>query len=306
MSWDYSHTTRVRVGGNLMRLTLFSASCGTSGETTTISSSSDATALASCTTFKGSIEIASTASGSIALDGITTISGDLTANSTGVTAISASSLQEITGEFSLTQMTTMTDLSFPELTKVGSINWVTLPALRALTFTTGLQETDSLYITDTQLTSLDGIDLQVASSILITNNRNLMSINMQLANVTDGIVLGDNNKELSIEFPNLIWANNMTIANCSEFSAPSLASVNSSIGFYTSTFKNLTAANLTTVGGDLSFIGNNELTNISMPILKSITGGFNIANNSALDIVDGFPKLSTVGGAVNFDGSFTQ
>lgn len=223
-----------------------------------------------------------------------------------MTAISASNLEEISGEFGLSQMTTLTDLTFPRLVKADSINWVTLPALRGLSFTTGLQEVKSLYISDTLLTSLDGIDLQVADNIVITNNRYLMSINMQLGNVTEAITLGQNNKDLAIEFPNMMWAQNMTIANCSEFSAPSLEAINGSIGFYFSTFKNLTAANLTEVGGDLTFVGNNELTNISMPLLTSIGGGFNVANNSALDTVDGFPALETVGGAVNFDGAFTS
>jgi hypothetical protein len=282
------------------------AQCGKDGETTTIQNSGDASALSGCSTYKGSIEIASTTTGSISLDGISTIQGDLIANATGVTSISASNLEEIGGEFQLSQMTTLTDLTFPRLVKADSINWVTLPALRGLSFTTGLQEVTTLLISDTQLTSLDGIDLQIASSIMINNNRNLMSINMQLGNITESIDLNSNNKDLAIEFPNLIWANNMTIANCSEFSAPSLEAVNGSIGFYSSTFQNLTAANLTTVGDDLTFVGNNELTNISFPLLTMIGGGFNVANNSALETVDGFPKLESVGGAVNFDGAFTD
>lgn len=290
------------------RLILFSppAQCGESGETTTIENSGDASALSGCSTYRGSIEIASTATGSIALDGISTIEGDLVANATGVTGISASNLEEIGGIFQLSQMTTLTDLSFPRLTKADGIDWVTLPALRALSFTTGLQEVSTLLISDTQLTSLDGIDLQVANSIMINNNRNLMSISMQLGNITESIDLNSNNKDLAIEFPNLIWANNMTIANCSEFSAPSLESVNSTLGFYSSTFQNLTAANLTSVGDDLTFVGNNELNNISFPMLTMIGGGFNVANNSALETVDGFPLLESVGGAVNFDGAFTE
>lgn len=282
------------------------AQCGESGETTTIENSGDASALSSCSTYKGSIEIASTATGSIALDGISTIEGDLIANATGVTGISASDLEEIGGIFQLSQMTTLTDLSFPRFVKADGIDWVTLPALRALSFTTGLQEVSTLLISDTQLTSLDGIDLQVANSISINNNRNLMSISMQLGNITESIDLNSNNKDLAIEFPNLMWANNMTIANCSEFSAPSLESVNSTLGFYSSTFQNLTAANLTSVGDDLTFVGNNELNNISFPMLTTIGGGFNVANNSALETVDGFPLLESVGGAVNFDGAFTE
>lgn len=289
------------------RLTQFlAAQCGTNGQTMTIQNSGDASALAGCSTIKGSLEITNAATGTISLDGISTINGDLIANSTGVTSISAANLQKIEGTFQLTSMTTLTDLSMPLLTECNAIDWVTLPALRALTFTTGLQKVGTLYISDTQLTSLDGIDLQVADSVEINNNRNLMTISMQIGNVTDAIDINSNNRQLTIDFPNLIWAQNMSIANCSEFSAPSLAAINGSIGFYTSTFENITAANLTQVGDDLTFVGNSELTNVSFPMLTMIGGGFNIANNSALDVVTGFPKLESVGGAVNFDGAFTE
>jgi hypothetical protein len=174
-----------------------------------------------------------------------------------------------------------------------------------LSFTTGVQELNMLTIQDTQLSSLDGINLEVAETFLVTNNRYLTSINMQLGNVSDSIILGANSRNLVIEFPNLIWANNMTISNCSEFSAPSLETVNGSVAFYYSTFQNLSAANLTEVGGDLTFVANNALTNISMPMLTSV-GSLAVANNSALETVNGFGALETIAGALDFDGGFTE
>jgi hypothetical protein len=284
---------------------LFIAQCGDGG-TITIQNSGDATALASCSTIDGSIEIAEGTTGNIALDGISKISGDLIANNvTGITGLSGTDLQEIEGEFNLRSLTVLTSLNFPRLTTVDGISWITLPALQGLSFTTGVQELNMLEISDTNLNSLDGINLEVADTITVTNNRYLQSINMQLGNVTNGIIIGANSRDLVIEFPNLIWAQNMTISNCSEFSAPSLESINGSVAFYYSTFKTLSAANLTEVGQDLTFVANNELTNISMPMLTSV-GSLAIANNSALEEVNGFPELATIAGALDFDGAFTE
>lgn len=282
----------------------FTAQCGDGG-TATIQNAGDASALASCQTYDGSISISSDVSGNIAIDGVRKITGDLIANNvTGLTGLSAQNLQEVEGSFELTSLTVLTSLNFPVLTKLDTISWITLPALQGLSFTTGVQELNGLEISDTELSSLDGINLEVADTIIVTNNRYLTSINMQLGNVTDSIILGANSKDLVIEFPNLIWANNMTISNCSEFTAQSLETVNGSVAFYYSTFKTLSAANLTEVGGDLTFVANNELTNISMPMLESV-GSLAIANNSALEEVNGFAALATISGAVDFDGAFT-
>lgn len=163
-----------------------------------------------------------------------------------------------------------------------------------------------LTIDNTQLGSLDGINLQVADTIYVTNNPYLSSASMQLGNVTQSLTFGANSKDLKLEFPNLEWAYNMTFRNCSEVLIPSLASINGSLGFYSNTFENLSAPNLTNVGGSLSFVSNEELTNISMPELTTVGGGFQIANNTKLSDINGFPSLKTVGGALDFNGAFEK
>ena len=192
------------------------------------------------------------------------------------------------------------------MTDVGSIQWEALPALQGLSFTTGVQSANELNIQNTQLNSLDGINLQVVDTVYIANNPYLQDIEMQLGNITNALTLESNGKNVSAIFPNLIWANNMTFRNASRVSIPSLESVNGSLGFYSNDFSSLTAANLTSVGGSLSFVSNTDLSNVSMPLLKTISGGFQLANNTELDMVDGFPVLATVGGALDFYGNFTK
>lgn len=65
------------------------------------------------------------------------------------------------------------------------------------------------------------------------------------------------------------------------------------------------APNLTKVGGDVAYVADAALTNISMPLLKSIGGGLLIANCSSLESIDGFASLEKTG-AINISGNFTE
>jgi hypothetical protein len=159
-------------------------------------------------------------------------------------------------------------------------------------------------ITDTQLTSLTGIDLKTVDSVNINNNPYLHSWSTQVANVTQQLIIDSNAQDLALEFPNLIWANNMTLRNISSISVPSLVEVNGTFGFYGDYLSNITCPNITTVLGDLAVVANPSLVNISMPLLKSIGGALLIANNSALMAVDGFQSLKSVG-AVDVTGNFS-
>lgn len=278
-----------------------------SAATTTIQNAGDASALASCTTFSGSIAIATGTTDQIALDGIQRITGSLIAdNVTQVTQLSADSLDTIGDSFSLSSLTILSSLNFPRLTNVQTIDWTALPALQGLSFTTGVQQASSVSIQNTQLNTLDGINLQTVDQMTIANNNYLDDISMQLGNVTTSLILEANGRNVSANFPNLEWAFNMTFRNCSTVTIPSLASLNGSMGFYANFFESIAAPNLTTVGGSLSFVSNEDLTNISFPELKTVTGGLQVANNTELKSIDGFPALETVGGALDFSGNFTD
>jgi len=128
---------------------------------------------------------------------------------------------------------------------------------------------------------------------------------MQLGNITQSLTLQSNGRNVSATFPNLIWANNMTIRNVSSISIPSLAKLNGSLGFYSNEVPSISAPNLTMVGGALSFVSNTDLTQLNMPMLMSVGGGLQVANNTELDTVS-FAMLKTIGGALDFNGNFTK
>ncbi|KAK4942104.1 cell wall protein Ecm33 [Elasticomyces elasticus] len=276
------------------------------GPSVTIASSADAQQIASCSTYNGDVVIDSTASGQIAINGVQQIKGDLTCNNaTQLTAITSDQLGTITGTFSLTGLTILSTLQFNSLNAVNIINWVGLPALQSLNFNQGVSQANQVYISNTELNNVDGIELTAVGSMNINNNPYLTDVNVNdLTNVTTSLSFSANGKDLEISFPNLQDAANLTFINVSSVNMPSLATVSGSMGFYSDTFQSFAAPNLTSTGGTLAFVDCGSLSNVSFPSLTQIGGGFLVANNTKLTAISGFPKLKTVVGAIDFAGSF--
>ncbi|KAF4551642.1 putative GPI-anchored cell wall organization protein [Elsinoe fawcettii] len=282
------------------------AQCSSTG-TFTIQNQGDAGRLSGCATYTGSIAIQTGTTSDISLDGVRAITGSLGAdNAVGLPSLSANSLESIGDNFSLTNMTLLTSLNFPRLTEVGSLVWQTLPRLSSLGFTSGLRRADSVRIIDTQLGSLDGINLETVGEFYISNNNQLNEIEMQLEQVTGAWNIEFNGRQTRVSLPNLENAFNMTFRNVSSISIPSLNSVNSSLGFWAGLYESIAAPNLTSVGGSLVFVSNAQLTNVSMPRLTTVRGALQVANNTEYDSIDGFPAVATVGGAVDAYGNFSD
>lgn len=279
--------------------------------TATIHNAADATALATCSTIKGSVLVAPDATGIISIDGPQQITGDLICNNaTTLTELSSTTLGSIGGTFGLNGLTLISTLGMKALTSVGSIDWVALPALSALTFPAVVSSAKSVIVSNTFLSSLDGINLETVDTIQIDNNNRLKTFSTQVSNITTSLMIFANGQQLDVSLPNLIFGADMTFRAINSVSIPSLAVVNGSLGFYDSFVASISAPNLTSVGntatgkGSLAFVDNVKLTNISMPNLVSVGGADQIANNTILSAIS-FPDLQTVGGAIDFSGNFT-
>lgn len=220
-----------------------------------------------------------------------------------LTGLTAPSLSSIGDEFALQNLTRLSSLEMDKLSSVGSIKFTAVPNLQTLHFEKGVTEASSVKIINTALTNLDGIALETVGSLIITNNPYLKKVNVdQLTNATGLINFSGNMDSLEIDFPNLLSGSNMTFTNVSSVSAPALHNLTGQLGFWGNSFKEFSAPNLTT-STDLTFVGNDNLKNISMGALKKVDGGFKISRNDELEELD-FPKLETVTGAVDFSGKF--
>ncbi|KAI1826012.1 GPI-anchored cell wall organization protein ecm33 [Xylaria intraflava] len=238
---------------------------------------------------------------------LTEIGGSLTVLNNGLLqTLSCGSLKTIGGKFQLHNVTSLTSLNFPGLKEVGTIDWVTLSKLPEPTFgTPGITKANVVTISDTFIGNLAGLNFDELQEMNINNNHRLTSFSTSIKTLSQILLVNDNGLNLTMEMPNLEWIANMTIANVSSFSVPSLQTVNGSMRFDSNYFTNFLAPNLTNIqDGDLSFVSNPYLQNISTPLLKSVGGGFTVANNTDLGKIDGFGTLEDVGGAIIMRGSF--
>lgn len=263
--------------------------------------------MASCTTFSGSIAIETGSAGPIAIDGIQKLDGNLVINNnSAIQQISGNDLEEITGTFTLDNVQVLNTVKFPKLNTVSTLRWNALPNLQAVGFDAQVTKASEIDIQNTQLQSLEGINLETIDKVTIANNRYINSIDMQLGNITNTLVLEANNPEVNVSFPNLIWAFNMTFRNCSSIDLPSLETLNGSLGLYGNVLTSFAAPNLTEVGGAIALVSNTELTNISFPELTEVKDNLQVANNTKLSEIEGFPKIKTIGGALDFNGNMSK
>lgn len=282
------------------------AACSASA-TLTVQNAGDATALATCSTFSGSIAVATGTTEDIALNGIKKLSGNLVAtDNANIKRISANDLETLDGEMHLEGLTRLYGVDFPKLKNVDSIKWSALPNLQTIGFTAEVEEAQKVDIQNTGLRSLKGINIEEVETLFIANNGYINEITMQLGNVSDSLTLADNNENVKVELPNLIWATNLTFRFCGSVSVPSLETLNGSLGLYNNGFESFSAPNLTTVGEALAVVANEKLSNISFPLLTKITDNLQIANNSALLEIDGFPALESIGGAFDMSGNMSK
>jgi len=283
------------------------SSCGKDGATMTLQSIAEASGVSGCKTIKGSVVIGRAASGLIDLSGPSEIAGDLTLeDNRNVNSFTANDLTKIGGRFVIRNVTGMSELNIPKLRSTKAIEWTTFSFVNKLGIESpGITEADEVIIADTELKSLDGINITSVKKMDINNNRFLTSFETSLRDLSDFLNINANGLSLSVKMPNLVWIANMTISSVTQFAAPSLAVVNGSARFDSNYFESFSAPNLTkTVFGDISFVGNSNLKNITVPKLTNIAGGLLIANNTELTDLKGFAKLEEVGGAIKLRGSF--
>ncbi|KAF1940167.1 hypothetical protein EJ02DRAFT_456226 [Clathrospora elynae] len=286
--------------------TAYAASCSTSA-TMTIQNAGDASALASCSTFTGNIAIATGTTDDIVLDGMQKLNGDLIAtNNSNMKRISAADLEQLDGEMLLDGLTRLVGVDFPKLKNIDSIKWNALPNLQNLGFTAEVEQAKKIDIQNTALRSLKGINIEQIDTVFIANNGYIDEIAMQLGNVTKSLTLADNNKNVKVQLPNLIWASNLTFRFCGSVEVPSLQSLNGSLGLYNNGFETFSAPNLTSVGEAVALVANENLSNITFPMLTKINDNLQIANNSKLIEIAGFPNLKSIGGAFDMSGNFSS
>ncbi|KAL2260712.1 hypothetical protein VTK26DRAFT_5211 [Humicola hyalothermophila] len=284
-----------------------SATCTASAGTAKITNQADAGKFSGCRVIKGNVVIDSDAAGTIELSGPREITGDLTVkNASHLETLRSSSIETIGGRFTLERLERILTVDFNSLESARAIDFRSVPILRNVEFGP-LTEADEVTISDTSIETLDTIQLSTVKKMDLNNNRNIRVFSSNLGSLSDNLNIQANGIGLDVSLPKLTWIANMTIANVTKFSVPSLKVVNGSARFDSNYFESFTAPNLThTESGDISFVGNGKLTNLTFPRLTAIGGGLLVANNTELEDLVAFKHLETVGGAIKLRGSFEE
>ncbi|MCJ1444649.1 MAG: hypothetical protein MMC23_005151 [Stictis urceolatum] len=287
------------------------AACS-AGSTTTLSNPSD---IASCSTFSGSIAVATGIAGSGTVDfgNIQKIDGDFSYEGDAtVQTIMLGSLEEVTGDFTYSNLSALSATGLDKLKTVGGdVTLIGLGSLGDLGLTAGLQEAGTVTIVNTNIQDFQGIaNISKIDGLAVSNNLNLGQISLDVDSA--GMInIGPNqqsNGGQSTSFRNLISADTIVIRNSSDIDLSSLGNVTNDLRLIGNTVDSFAATNLTKVGA-LVINNNGALKNISFPALTQISSGnatLQIANNTKLNTIGGFPKLTRVNGDVTFSGNFSK
>lgn len=258
-----------------------------------------------CDDILGSVIITNYQGPTIDTGDIKTISGDfVVANASNLVRINVPKLAVIGGKFSLSELTSLTSVHAPVLNDVGSIAWSILPILSTVSFDNGVKKIKSITISDTSLIGFSGFDIEYLDTLNINNNRFLESINANLKGIKTSLAISANAKNILVSLPNLEWANNITIRDVSSINLSNIETVNASLELIDNTFQALKFPKLTNVGGTLSLIENYNLKEVEFPNIGEIGGGLMIVNNTQISKVNFFPKLMSIGGAIEIFGDF--
>ena len=241
------------------------------------------------------------------IDGDFSYEGDAT-----VQTIMLGSLEEVTGDFTYSNLSALSATGLDKLKTVGGdVTLIGLGSLGDLGLTAGLQEAGTVTIVNTNIQDFQGIaNISKIDGLAVSNNLNLGQISLDVDSA--GMInIGPNqqsNGGQSTSFRNLISADTIVIRNSSDIDLSSLGNVTNDLRLIGNTVDSFAATNLTKVGA-LVINNNGALKNISFPALTQISSGnatLQIANNTKLNTIGGFPKLTRVNGDVTFSGNFSK
>ncbi|KAF2143719.1 uncharacterized protein K452DRAFT_357347 [Aplosporella prunicola CBS 121167] len=273
--------------------------------TKTIAAPADLETLASCETVTGSIAIHKDLKGDLSINEVKEITGSLTAiGAHKLDSLSADSLESL-GDFELNDLSQLSTLAFPKLSSVGEISWNYLPALGNLTFATEITRARSIYIRNTFLSSVDGINPITVKDLLISDNSYFKDITFPTTNITGLLSIQDNAELAKFSFPELISASDIALRDLGNISMPVLTTIQNNLNITRFGGAEISLPHLASVGPLLAISDCPNLSKISLPELWSTRGDFEISGNPKIASLS-FPKFSEAGMNIRFQGNFSS
>ncbi|KAG2210444.1 hypothetical protein INT47_002386 [Mucor saturninus] len=273
-----------------------------------VTSQGDLDAISSCTVFKGVITMDIVPAAHLKLDGVQQLIGDLVmSGNVDLVSFSAPSLQKVDGNIKIINHTILNKLELPLLTEVNGFHLSVLPALEVINFPAGLVKVNSLRIEDTRAPQIDGLKSESIESFTLLSNKHMRSNDLSsLKGITGDMLILGNNPEMPFIAENLASIKTATFLNVADIQMPALTIVQSDISFHENEFSTLALDKLERIGGTVTIVNNNKLTETSFKSLAVVNGALSIGNNTQLPTIDGFPVLSEIHGTADLAGSFSE
>ncbi|RDA93604.1 hypothetical protein CP533_6154, partial [Ophiocordyceps camponoti-saundersi (nom. inval.)] len=266
---------------------------------------SEPTPVIPCDVVDANVIVDENVAGSLSIEGPKQLRKDfIVSNATKLISISSSSINAVGGSLRLEGLQLLSSCNLQALTSVVDMFLLNLPQLNGLTLgTEGVTKARRISIDDTFISDLTGLNIATADVIEISNNPKLTTFDSPLVNVTKSLKLTNNGNNMQVNMSSLQTCGEIQFRQVKSFDAPVLSHAES-IKFNDSPeLLSVSCSNLTEIAASLTLINNKKLNKLSFPLLKTIKGDMTIQNNTALEQVDGFPKVESVGNIL-LRGSF--
>lgn len=272
-----------------------------------------ASQLAACSTFQGSIAVATDAPDTVDFGNLGSIEGDLVLqNVAGVTTLRADTLTKVTGKFTMNNVTSLSTLSMQQLRGIGQgtqggVYWQGLSNFQRPDFGSGIGNISVINIQNTQIQDLDKTIPIQAASVMVANNPALSSLNWPLRTCTNLSIAGNgpSTTGANVTLADLESVASISIRNASSLSLETLTECAGLLSISTAQVQYLIFPNLNSSSG-VSIMNNPQLRYISFPALQQTYGALKLINNNDLAGIQSFPALMQLGGDLNITGAFTD
>jgi hypothetical protein len=154
-------------------------------------------------------------------------------------------------------------LDFPLLTAVDTTNFDQLPSVSTFNFSSGPSSVTNVFITNTSLSTLEGIDLQNADNIQITNNAHLVHASLPFETAKDVITVSFNGPLVNLSLPQLTSAGHIILRNIAAASLPSLNFLSDIFTLLETSVTELALDSLSVASLNLTLLYNDNLTTTS-------------------------------------------
>ena len=166
-----------------------------------VESQAELAKLQSCKSYAGTITMDSTTAPSLDLAGVSTVNGDIVITDNGqLTQLVFPDLERITGTMRLENNTLLSKVEWPSLNTLDALNVTVQPSLSTISLPGGLSKANKITITDTTVTSIDGIVLSHIDTLAVDNNSHLKKLYLSnLTDVSSTISISANSPQLNLD-----------------------------------------------------------------------------------------------------------